>query len=85
MSDINQGEKNNLILAKIKDKIEISKTKNRITYSDFMQLSDLSIVKKFIKENHITNYIYFGGIENANRQCIIFYPDKLDEEIVMKS
>ncbi len=85
MSDINQVEKNNLLLAKIKDKIEISKTKNRIAYSDFMQLSDLSIVKKFIKENHITNYIFFGGIENANRQCIAFYPDKLDEEIAMNA
>ena len=76
---------NSILLSKIDDKINESKTKNRITYSDFLQLSELSMVKKYIMQNHIKYYFYFGGIENADRQCICFYPDKLDKDMAIKS
>ena len=67
MIDKNQID-NSFLISKIEDKINESKTKNRITYSDFLQLGDLSIIKKYIIQSHISNCFYFGGIENADRQ-----------------
>ena len=84
MIDKNQID-NSFLISKIEDKINESKTKNRITYSDFLQLSDLSAIKKYIMQNHINNYFYYGGLENADRQCVCFYPDKIDKDMALKA
>lgn len=76
---------NSLLISKIKDKIDIAKSKNKIAYTDFLQLNDLSLAQKYIVENHITNYFCYGGIENADRQIIVFYPDKLDADLAIQA
>ena len=49
---------NSLLISRIKDKIDIAKSKNKIAYTDFLQLNDLSMAQKYIVENHISNYFY---------------------------
>ena len=74
-----------LLVAKIIDKYEFSKTKNKITYTDFLNISEISVVKRILKEEKIQNYIIYGGREEADRNLIAFYPEKFSKEIVEKN
>ena len=81
----NKNNENKLLIAKITDKYEFSKTRNKITYTDFLNISEISIVKKYLKEQNIKNYEIFGGREDADRNIIIFYPEKFTKEIIEKN
>lgn len=74
-----------LLVAKVIDKYEFSKTKNKITYTDFLNISEVSVVKRVLKEENIQNYIIYGGREEADRSLLIFYPEKFSEEMVAKN
>lgn len=78
-------EEDKLLIAKVKDKFQFCNSKNKITYTDFMQLNERSIVQKFLNENRVKNYFFFGGIENADREILVFYPNKLTEELARKN
>ena len=69
-----------MLVAKLIDKYEICKTKNKISYTDFLNISERSIVEKIIKEERINNYVFFGGKEETDRTVLIFYPEKINEE-----
>ena len=45
-------EENKLLIAKVIDKFEFSKTKNKITYTDFLNMAEMSVIKKYLKENN---------------------------------
>ncbi len=75
-------ETDKLLLAKIMDKFKISKCKNKIVNSNFMNEYEISIVKNELKKGKEKNYIIFGGYEGAKREIIIVYPDKINEDIV---
>ena len=74
-----------LLIAKVIDKYEFSKTKNKITYTDFLNISEISVVKKLLKEEKIQNYIIYGGKEETDRSLLIFYPEKFSKEMVEKN
>ena len=74
-----------LLIAKIIDKYEFSKTKNKITYTDFLNISEISVVKNVLKEEQIKNYIIYGGKEETDRSLVIFYPEKFSKEMVEKN
>lgn len=84
-SEIEKLNYNKLLIAKIKDKYEFSKTRNKITYTDFLNISELNIAKSFLLENKITNYIFYGGKVEADRKILIFYPEKFSVDIVEKN
>jgi len=76
-------DEKNLLTAKIKDKIRLSKIKKQIIHTDFLNQQELKISEKYLKQNKIDNYIFFGGYEEAERKSIITYPDeKLDFNMV---
>lgn len=72
-----------LLVAKIIDKYNFSK--NKIVYTDFLNISEISIVKKILLEECIFNYIIYGGKEETDRSIVIFYPEKLSLEMVEKN
>ena len=72
-----------LLVAKIIDKYNFSK--NKIVYTDFLNISEISIVKKILLEECISNYIIYGGKEETDRSIVIFYPEKLSLEMVEKN
>lgn len=72
-----KDDENKLLIAKTIDKYEFCKSKNKITYTDFLNISQISIIKKFLKEENIENYVFFGGKEDADRSILIFYPEKI--------
>ena len=74
-----------LLIAKIIDKYEFSKSKNKITYTDFLNISEISVAKSVLKEEKIQNYIIYGGKEGTDRSLLIFYPEKFSKEMVEKN
>lgn len=78
-------EENKLLIAKVIDKFEFSKTKNKITYTDFLNMAEISVIKKYLKENKINNFVFYGGREEADRSILIFYPEKISLEMLEKN
>lgn len=71
-----------LIIAKLMDKIEISKTRNKIINTEFLTIYQKEIIKKQLNKIKFKNYIFFGGYNEAEAESLIIYPGKLDIEIV---
>lgn len=72
-----------LLISKMLDKIELSKTKKRIEYTDFLDVYQKHLLEKILKQEHVENYIISGGTEDAERNMIVFYPEKLKEVVVL--
>ena len=53
--------------------------------TDFLNISEISVVKKLLKEERIQNYIIYGGKEETDRSLLIFYPEKFSKEMVEKN
>ena len=64
-----------MLIAKLIDKYEFCKTRNKITYTDFLAKSEVYILKKILDEEKINNYIFCGGKEEADRCILIFFPE----------
>jgi len=77
-----------ILLAKVLDKIELAKTKNKIVSTNFLDEHEQKVALDLLKKAKIKNYVFFGGIDNAERKIIIIYPEKLssifDEDIPNK-
>ncbi len=74
-----------ILLAQILDKIEMCENKNKIQYTDFLDMAQFELVQKFINKIKIENYIYYGGFEQAERKMIIIYPEKFNIDVVKKN
>lgn len=79
----NQDDK--LLLAKVLDRLEFSKSRNKIESTDFLNLAEQDLVDKFLKKIKFTNYYFFGGAGEAERKVLIIYPEKLTEEMARKN
>lgn len=77
-----KNQENKLLIAKIEDKIEFCITKNKIVYTDFLNMAEKSVVQKHLKEIRMNNYIFYGVKEESDRSILVIYPEKLDEELV---
>ncbi len=79
-------EDDKLLIAKVLDKVEYTINKNKISYTDFLDLRQINIVEKMLNRIKVTNYKFFGGLqEEAERKIIIFIPENLDESAVEKN
>lgn len=79
----NQDEK--LLVAKILDKVEFTKTKNKIQCTDFLNLYEQEIALNIMKQANFSRFYLFGGKENTERNILIMYPEKLTEDMVRKN
>ena len=79
----NQEER--LTAAKILDKLEFTKTKNKIQSTDFLNLNEQELAMKLLKKVDCKNYYFFGGKENCERKVLVIYPEKLTEEMAKKN
>lgn len=70
-----------LILSKMLDKINFCETRNLLQVTDFLDLAQQQLIKKFLQGQRIENYLFFGGFEEAERKAIAFYPEKLENLI----
>lgn len=74
-----------ILLAQILDKVEMVEKKNKIEYTDFLDLSQIELVQKFVNKMKIENYMSYGGFENAERKIFVFYPEKFNSTVVEKN
>lgn len=74
-----KNEEERLLVSKIFDKIFLVDKQNKVQVSDFLSPIELRIAKDIIDMYGYKNYQLFGGIEDADRNAIVFYPEKLEE------
>ncbi len=74
-----------ILLSHILDKIEISNKKGQVQYTDFLDMYQVALTKRFLNKNQFQNYILYGGYENAERNIFIAYPEKYDEDMIKKN
>jgi RNA-binding protein YlmH len=74
-----------ILLAQILDKIEFSKQREKLEYTDFLDMYQIALVKNFLRKIEFTNYIFFGGFENSERNILIIYPEKYNQNMIEKN
>lgn len=74
-----------MLLAHVIDKIELSKQKEKIEYTDFLDMYQISLVKNLLKKLELNNYILYGGFEESERKILIIYPDKYNMKMLEKN
>lgn len=77
-----KSQEDKMLFNYITDKINFVKYKTKIEYTNFLNLNQISLVEKFLKKIKFTNYILWGGYENAERKILIVYSDKLAEKVL---
>lgn len=74
-------EEDKLLISKIEDKIRFCENRNKIENSDFLDQSQRQVVEKFLRTQKCKNYLFYGGIEEAERNILMMFPEKLKEII----
>ncbi len=80
-----KNQEDKLLLAKVLDKLETLKTRNKIENTDFLNLYEQDLIDKFLKKIKFERYYFFGGAGDAERKILIMYPEKLTEEMTRKN
>ncbi len=73
-----------LLIARLLDQYSFCETRNRTEHTDFFDLYQQSLIEKILKKLKISNYVFFGGFEEAERKVLVFYPEKFQGDIVEK-
>lgn len=74
-----------ILLAQILDKIEFSKQREKLEYTDFLDMYQVSLVKSFMKKIEYEGYVLYGGFDNAERKILIIYPEKYNINMIEKN
>lgn len=74
-----KNEEERLLVSKIFDKISLTEKQNRVQITDFLSPVALRVSKDVLQMLDYKKFKIYGGIENADRNVIVFYPDKLEE------
>lgn len=75
--EMGKTEEEQLLIAKILDKMQIAKTRNKIVMTDFLDSYQQLLIEKILTVTKMENYLFWGGIKEAERKIIIFYPERL--------
>ena len=78
-------ENNQLLIAKIEDKIRISKTQNKITNTEFLNENQIAFTKKELIKLKEKRCFFYGGYDESARKILIIYPEKIEKEEVIKN
>ena len=78
-------QEDKICLSQVLDKIEFSKTREKIEYTDFLDMYQVALVENFLRKIKFENYKLYGGFEEAERKVLIVYPEKYDENMLRKN
>lgn len=78
-------QEDKMLLAQVLDKIELSKKREKLEFTDFLDMYQISLVKSFMNKIDFKNYILYGGYDDAERNVVIIYPEKYTIEMVEKN
>ena len=68
-----------LLASKILDKLKFTHTKNQVQVTNFLDMYEQNTANKVLQINNETNYILYGGYEEAQRKMLFMYPNKMQE------
>lgn len=74
-----------LLVSKILDKIKFCQTRNKIISSNFLDIRQKNLIIKLLNGIKFSNFVCYGGFDNAERTCFIFYPEKFNSNFVMQN
>lgn len=78
-------QEDKICLSQVLDKIEFSKTREKIEYTDFLDMYQVSLVENFLRKINIKTYQLYGGYEDAERKVLFVYPEKYDDKMLEKN
>ena len=78
-------QEDKICLSQVLDKIEFSKTRERIEYTDFLDMYQISLIENFLRKISFENYQLFGGYAESERKILIVYPEKYSERMIEKN
>lgn len=78
-------QEDKICLSQVLDKIESSNTRERIEYTDFFDMYQISLVENFLRKINFENYQLFGGYAESERKILIVYPEKYSERMIEKN
>lgn len=78
-------QEDKICLLQVLDKIEFSKTREKLEYTDFLDMYQVSLVENFLRKIKFQNYQLYGGYEYAERKILIIYPEKYNEKMLEKN
>lgn len=78
-------QEDKMCLSQVLDKMEFSKAREKIEYTDFLDMYQVSLVENFLKKIKFKNYKIYGGYEEAERKILIIYPEKYNEKMLEKN
>lgn len=80
-----KNEEDKLLVSKMLDQISLCAKRNKMQNTDFLDERQKLILEKVLNRANIENYIIFGGFDEAQRNLVIFYPEKWNKEIIEKN
>ena len=78
-------QEDKMCLSQVLDKIQYSETREKIEYTDFLDMYQISLVENFLRKMKFQNYKLYGGCETAERKILIIYPEKYDTKMIEKN
>ncbi len=72
-------QEDKLLVSKILDKLKFMHTKNQVQVTEFLDAYQQNTVNRVLKASNETNYILYGGYEEAQRKMLFIYPEKVEE------
>lgn len=78
-------QEDKICLSQVLDKIEFSRTRDKIEHTDFLDMYQVALVENFFRKIKFENYQLYGGYEEAERKILIIYPEKYDERMLEKN
>ena len=67
------------------DKIEFCESREKLEYTDFLDMYQVALVENFLRRINFKNYQFFGGYEDSERKILIVYPDKYNDSMIEKN
>lgn len=78
-------QEDRMCLSQVLDKIEFCKAREKLEYTDFLDMYQVSLVENFLKKVYFKNYQLFGGYGESERKILIIYPEKYNEKMIEKN
>ena len=78
-------QEDKMCLSQVLDKIEFSKAREKIEYTDFLDMYQISLVENFLRKIKFNNHQLFGGYDESERKILIIYPEKYNDKMIEKN
>ena len=73
-----------MCLSQLLDKIEFSRTRNKIEYTDFLDMYQVSLVENYMRKINFKDFRLYGGYEESERKIAIIYPSQYNDTMIEK-